>query len=84
MEIIDSYFAQAISDTAKMAVVLDAIKVVVGLKSGIMISLVDLDVELDDGLDKIEYLLKGKEVDESVEVNEEEIIEKEDNYDIGE
>ena len=48
VDIIDSFIAQTMSDTARMASLLGATTMVVGLKPGVASSLVDLDFELED------------------------------------
>ncbi len=48
VDIMDSFIAKTISDTARMASMLGATTVLTGLKPGVAASLIDLDFELTD------------------------------------
>jgi len=80
VEIIDSFFAQAICDTARMTYMLGATTVLTGLKPEIAASLVDLDIEFKDvqtamnleaGYQRLEPLVELKEESEEIEEPEE-------------
>lgn len=79
VEIIDSFFAQAICDTVKMASMLGATTVLTGLKPEVAVSLVDLDIEFKDiqtamnleaGFQILEPLVSPKEEPEEIEEDE--------------
>ena len=79
VEIIDSFFAQAICDTVKMASMLGATTVLTGLKPEVAVSLVDLDIEFKDiqtamnleaGFQILESLVSPKEEPEEIEEDE--------------
>ena len=76
VEIIDSFFAQAICDTVKMTYMLGATTVLTGLKPEVAASLVDLDIEfknintalnLEVGFQILEPLVRPKEEPEEIE-----------------
>ena len=76
VEIIDSFFAQAICDTVRMASMLGAATVLTGLKPEVAASLVDLDIEFKDiqtamnleaGFQILEPLVRPKEEPEEIE-----------------
>jgi len=80
VEIIDSFFAQAICDTARMTYMLGATTVLTGLKPEVVASLVDLDIEFKDvqtamnleaGYQRLEPLVELKEESEEIEEYEE-------------
>ena len=80
VEIIDSFFAQVICDTARMASMLGAETVLAGLKPEVAVSLVDLDIEFKDvqtamnleaGFQRLEPLVRTKEEPEEIEEQEE-------------
>jgi len=80
VEIIDSFFAQAICDTVKMASMLGATTVLTGLKPEVAASLVDLDIDFKDvqtamnleaGFKILEPLVSPKEEPEEIEEYEE-------------
>lgn len=48
VRVIDSFLAQAIFDTARMALLLGATLVISGLRPGIVASLIDLDMDLGE------------------------------------
>lgn len=79
VEIIDSFFAQAICDTARMTYMLGATTVLAGLKPEVAASLVDLDIDFRDirtamdieaGFQRLEPLVRPKEEPEEIEKNE--------------
>jgi len=76
VEIIDSFFAQAICDTVKMTYMLGATTVLTGLKPEVAASIVDLDIEfknintalnLEAGFQILEPLVRPKEEPEEIE-----------------
>ena len=80
VEIIDSFFAQAICDTARMTYMLGATTVLAGLKPEVAASLVDLDIDFRDiqtamdieaGFQRLEPLVRPKEEPEEIEEYEE-------------
>lgn len=82
VEIIDSFFAQAICDTARMTYMLGATTVITGLKPGVVASLVDLDIDFKDvrtaidleaGFQRLEPLVRPKEEPEEIEEREGEV-----------
>jgi rsbT antagonist protein RsbS len=82
VEIIDSFFAQAICDTVRMASMLGATTVLTGLKPEVAASLVDLDIEfkdvrtamnLEEGFQILESLARPKEEPEEIEEPEGEV-----------
>ena len=95
VNVIDSFLAQTISDTTKMASLLGAATVLVGLKPGVAAALVDLEAEFRDirtvrtlqhGLDMLDSILHPEDEAEEVEQPEVEDIqdretEKEDDED---
>lgn len=79
IEIIDSFLAQAICNTARMAYMLGATTVLTGLKPEVAASLVDLDIEFKDiktamnleaGFQILEPLVSPKEEPEEIEEDE--------------
>ncbi|RLE37557.1 hypothetical protein DRJ17_06315 [Candidatus Woesearchaeota archaeon] len=79
VEIIDSFLAQAICDTVRMASILGAATVLTGLKPEVAASIVDLDIEFKDiktamnleaGFQILEPLIRPKEEPEEIEKNE--------------
>ena len=85
VEIIDSFFAQAICDTARMTYMLGATTVLTGLKPEVAASIVDLDIEfknintalnLEAGFQILEPLVRPKEEPEEIEEPEGEIDEE--------
>ena len=85
VEIIDSFFAQAICDTVKMTYMLGATTVLTGLKPEVAASIVDLDIEFKDvqtamdleaGFQILEPLVSPKEETEEIEEPEGEIDEE--------
>ena len=79
VEIIDSFFAQAICDTVKMTYMLGATTVLTGLKPEVAASLVDLDIEFKDiqnamnleaGFQRLEPFIRPKEEPEEIEEDE--------------
>jgi len=79
VEIIDSFFAQAICDTARMTYMLGATTVLAGLKPEVAASLVDLDIDFRDiqtamdieaGFQRLEPLVRPKEEPEEIEESE--------------
>lgn len=83
VEIIDSFFAQTICDTTRMAYMLGATTVLTGLKPEVAASLVDLDIDFKDvqtamnleaGFKILEPLVSPKE--EPKEIEEDEKIEE--------
>jgi len=82
VEIIDSFFAQAICDTMEMAFMLGAETVLTGLKPEVAASLIDLDIDFKDirtamnleaGFQRLEPLVRPKEEPEEIEEPEGEI-----------
>ena len=82
VEIIDSFFAQAICGTSKMAYMLGAATVLTGLKPEVAASLVDLNIKFKDiqtamnleaGFQRLEPLVRPKEEPEEIEEPEGEI-----------
>jgi len=80
VEIIDSFFAQAICDTVRMVSMLGAETVITGLKPEVAASLVDLDIDFKDvrtamnleaGFQRLEPLVRPKEEPEEIEEQEE-------------
>lgn len=80
VEIIDSFFAQAICDTTRMTYMLGATTVLTGLKPEVAASLVDLDIDFKDvriamdleaGFQRLEPLVRPKEEPEEIEEYEE-------------
>ena len=85
VEIIDSFLAQAIYDTVRMASMLGAATVLTGLKPGVAASIVDLDIEFKDiqtamnleaGFKILEPLVRPKKEPEEIEEPEGEIDEE--------
>jgi rsbT antagonist protein RsbS len=79
VEIIDSFLAQAICDTVRMASMLGAATVLTGLKPEIAASLVELDIEFKDvwtamnleaGFQRLEPFIRPKEEPEEIEKDE--------------
>ncbi len=71
VDIIDSFFGQVIYDTAKMASLLGAITLLVGIKPEVVVTLVDLGFEfkdiqtaldLEDGFRKLESISATEEM----------------------
>jgi len=82
VEIIDSFFAQAIYDTVRMVSMLGAATVLTCLKPEVAASLVDLDIDFKDvriamdleaGFQRLEPLVRPKEEAEEIEEPEGEI-----------
>ena len=76
VEIIDSFLAQAICDTVRMASMLGATTVLTGLKPEVAASIVDLDIDFKDiqtavnleaGFQILEPLVNPKEEPEEIE-----------------
>ena len=76
VDIIDSFLARAISDTAKMVSLMGARAVITGLKAEVAASLTDLDIDFEgvltaknpeDGLRRLEPLLMPEEKEEEAE-----------------
>ncbi len=72
VNIIDSFLAKAICDTAKMAAMLGATTVLTGFKPAVVVSLIDLNFEpgniqtaltLEDGLQKLQPIVAEKRED---------------------
>jgi len=85
VEIIDSFFAQAIYDITRMSSLLGATTILTGLKPEVAASLVDLDIEFKDiktamnleaGFQRLEPLVSPKEEPEEIEEPEGEIDEE--------
>jgi len=82
VNIIDSFLAQAIIDTAKMAAMLGATTALTGFKPAVVASLIDLDFELggiqtaltlEEGLQKLQTIVAPEEIiEEEEEPSEEE------------
>jgi len=81
VDIIDSFIAQTISDTARMVSLLGATAVLTGLKPGVVASLIDLGIDLkhiktaltlEEGLRMLEPVVMPKERMEDSEEPEEE------------
>lgn len=81
VDIIDSFIAQTISDTARMASMLGATTVLTGFKPDVVASLIDLDFELkdiqtaitlEDGFQRLKPIVEPKEKSEEIEEPEEE------------
>lgn len=79
VEIIDSFFAQAICDTVRMVSMLGAATILTGLKPEVVASIVDLDIEFKDiktamnleaGFQILEPLVRPKEELEEIEKDE--------------
>ena len=77
VEIMDSFIVQTISDTARMASMMGATTVLVGLQPGVVASLVDLELELGDiqtaitleeGFQKLKPRVEPKEPEEPEEI----------------
>lgn len=81
VDVIDSFIAQTISDTARMASMLGATTVLTGLKPGVVASLIDLDFEpkgiqtaitLEEGFRILEPVVLPREESKEIEEPEEE------------
>ncbi len=92
IDIIDSFLAQTIFDTAKMASLLGATTVITGLKSGVIVSLIDLDIDLEglrtartleDAFEELKPIVEPEitsDSDEIIESGPEEIDDSESEY----
>lgn len=81
VDLLDSFLAQAISDTARAVSMLGATTILTGLKPEVVASLIDLDIDfgdiqtaitLEEGFQKLEPLVEPKERLEEIEEPKEE------------
>lgn len=79
VEVIDSFIGQAISDTARMASMLGATTVLTGFKPEVVVSLIDLGIELKDvqtaitleeGFRRLQPIVAPEEMEEITEERE--------------
>ena len=78
LDIADSLLGKALSDTAKMIRLLGAEVVIVGMRPSVAITLVELDLQItnvataldiDQGLEKLDILVKSNEIEEVFQDN---------------
>ena len=78
LDIADSFLGKALSDTAKMIRLLGAEVVIVGMRPSVAITLVELDLQItnvataldiDQGLEKLDILVKSNEIEEVFQDN---------------
>jgi len=83
LDIVDSFLGRILSDTSNMIRLLGAELVIVGMKPSVAITLVELDLKIDNvstaldidqGIEKLNVLVKSKEIEE---VDHDQLIEDE-------